>query len=149
MFSFNDNDVVPTGRLTPKTSSHGPRGPPSTSDTDAELDIIDYDVLEAQLKLKPRAPRILPGARGAQQLPGSSKVRSAHARDYIPPSAQDRRRGGNQNDSRRRYLALNSLRRKAYKLSLATQEAGVPGRPQSAELMSYHSRGMSATLSRV
>ena len=33
-------------------------------------------------------------------------------------NADARRRGGVQNDSRRRYIALNSLRRKASKLAL-------------------------------
>ena len=120
--------------------------PYSTSDSDAELGIIDYDVLEAKYTRAKKPPSILPGARGAQELRGhSGKKRSAYARDYIP--ANERRKGSHQNnDSRRRYLALNSLRRKAYKLSLQNQEDRGDRRPESAELMSYHTRAATATL---
>ncbi|XP_005102275.2 uncharacterized protein LOC101847436 [Aplysia californica] len=122
----------------------------NSSDLDTDLEITDCDVEESpsEVPKKPKFPGILPGARAAQELRGSSaKSRSAHARDYIPPSAQARRRGGNQNDSRRRYLALNSLRRKAYKLSLAqTEEPRGASRPQSAELLSYHSRAHAVTV---
>lgn len=138
--------ISSTGRTISGNSLDDPNKPYSTSDSDAELGIIDYDVLEAKYPRAKRTPSILPGARGAQELRGhSGKTRSAYARDYIP--AHERRKGGHQNnDSRRRYLALNSLRRKAYKLSMQNQENKGNRRPDSAELMSYHTRAASATL---
>ena len=57
-------------------------------------------------------PRVLPGAKGAQQLPHSASGRKTPEISGL--SMEARRRGmGQQYDSRRKYIALNSLRRKS------------------------------------
>ncbi|KAL8598695.1 hypothetical protein ACOMHN_033259 [Nucella lapillus] len=58
------------------------------------------------------APIILPGAKGAQQLRSSKEFPAQTA------GGEMWRRGGQQNDSRRRYIALNSLRRKSNQQAL-------------------------------
>nr|KAG5705424.1 hypothetical protein BaRGS_004551 [Batillaria attramentaria] len=100
--------VKKTDRTQSMDSLRSPR-----SDVDTDWEITDCE-LDDDGKTND-GPKILPGAKGAQQLRGTSAQRSRE-----PPgmSADARRRGGIQNDSRRRYIALNSLRRKANKLAL-------------------------------
>lgn len=108
----------------------------------SDLEITDCEVDDQLSPRQPTSPRILPGAMAAHQMRSSSA--HARSRDFIPPSAQIIRRGGTQNDSRRRYLALNSLRRKAYKLALQSQIRGLK-RPTSTELLSYNTGLSSGT----
>ncbi|GFN75045.1 hypothetical protein PoB_000155100 [Plakobranchus ocellatus] len=123
----------------PGTSSASGLASTTTSDIDTDLEITDCEVEEEALAQKLRGPRILPGAQAAHEL-NASRSASAKSRDYIPPSAQARRRGGSQNDSRRRYLALNSLRRKAYELKQVSRTKTSPKPKHKAELMSYNTR---------
>ncbi|XP_076446388.1 uncharacterized protein LOC143283882 [Babylonia areolata] len=102
--------VKKTDRTVSINSVHSPR---SDADTDWEL-------TDCELDERPDGPRILPGARGAQQLRSPSAHRSRES-SANGGSADPRRRGGVQNDSRRRYIALNSLRRKANQLALQAQ----------------------------
>ncbi|RUS71908.1 hypothetical protein EGW08_020321 [Elysia chlorotica] len=114
----------------------------AASDMDTDLEVTDCEAEEEALAQKLRAPRILPGAQAAH-LMNASRAASAKSRDYIPPSAAPRRRGGNQNDSRRRYLALNSLRRKAYELKQSAKNKAPSPKPvHRAQLLSYNTRKM-------
>lgn len=92
-------------------SADPPQSPRSDPDTDWE--ITDCELEEDAKKVD--GPKVLPGAKGAQQL------RATSAQKTREPSAEARRRGGVQNDSRRRYIALNSLRRKANQLALQAE----------------------------
>ena len=140
--------VVKTDRTVSVDALDNPPGGKSavdltaTSDLDTDLEITDCEVEEEALARKLRAPRILPGAQAAHEM-NASRSASAKSRDYIPPNSQPRRRGGSQNDSRRRYLALNSLRRKAYELKQnARTKAPSPKPTHKAQLLSYNTRKM-------
>ncbi|GFR68541.1 hypothetical protein ElyMa_002023600 [Elysia marginata] len=134
-----DRTVSIDASYNPSTKSSGLNNP-ATSDTD--LEITDCEAEEEALAQKLRAPRILPGAQAAHAM-NASRSASAKSRDYIPPSAQPRRRGGSQNDSRRRYLALNSLRRKAYELKQNAKTKPPSPKPvHKAQLLSYNARKM-------
>ena len=138
--------VVKTDRTISIDAINGAKGKSSTldmtatSDIDTDLEVTDCEAEEEALAQKLRGPRILPGAQAAHVM-NASRSASAKSRDYIPPSAPPRRRGGNQNDSRRRYLALNSLRRKAYELKQkAKTKAPSPKPVHKAQLLSYNTR---------
>ena len=100
--------VKKTDRTVSVVSINTPR-----SDVDTDLEITDCELDDNTRN--PDGPKILPGARGAQQLRSASAHRT---REASASTSEARRRGGVQNDSRRRYIALNSLRRKANQLAL-------------------------------
>ena len=104
--------LIPVKRTEQTVSMDLIQSPRSDADTDWE--ITDCELDDEDVK-KVDGPKVLPGAKGAQQL------RSASAHKTREPSADARRRGGVQNDSRRRYIALNSLRRKANQLALQAE----------------------------
>lgn len=111
--------VKKTDRTVSLDVLHSPR---SDADTDWEIRDCELDEEDAR---KAGGPKVLAGAKGAQQL------RAASAHKTKKPSAEARRRGGVQNDSRRRYIALNSLRRKANQLALQA-ELRKQKRPESS-----------------
>ncbi|KAL8605293.1 hypothetical protein ACOMHN_031232 [Nucella lapillus] len=114
--------VKRTDRTIAVNHVHTPR-----DDADTDWEIEDCE-LDQDSKLD--GPKVLAGARGAQQLRANSAQRNR--RESGATSGDQRRRGGIQNDSRRRYIALNSLRRKANQLALQA-ELRKQRRPDSAD----------------